>query len=322
MSVDLHTVFQGKRVAVLGASGFIGRWVSRKVQQSGAELVCFVRDVDRSAAVLARYGVNASIQRGDAREADALSRSLGAVAPHVVVNLMAYGVNPAHKDEAEAYAVNADFPGHLAEMLAGSGPSWEGNRLVHVGTQYEYGRVDQFHEDQVAEPTTLYGESKLAGTEAVIDVSTQSGLRATTARVFNVFGPGEGEHRLLPSLARAGREGVPIDLTSGEQERDFCYVEDIAEGLLRLAAADGLGGDPINLASGRLTRVAELIGEAAHQLQIDRHLLRFGARPDRAAEVLKPRVFVDRLRHLTGWLPDTSIEEGIRRTVAFAPHTE
>lgn len=322
MSVDLAAAFTDKRVAVLGASGFIGRWVCRKAQESGAEVVCFVRDPDRSRTVLARYGVEATVRHADARKPESVRRGLGAVEPHVVVNLMAYGVNPAHADQGLAQAVNAEFPGRLAEMLVDSGPSWDGNRLVHVGTQYEYGRVDEFHEDQVPEPTTLYGESKLSGTEAVIGVATTTGLPAVTARVFNVFGPGEGEHRLLPSLARAGREGVPIDLTSGEQERDFCYVGDIAEGLLRLAAADGLAGDPINLASGRLTQVAELIKEAAHQLQIDPHLLRFGARPDRAAEVMKPKVFVDRLRHLTGWLPDTSIAEGIRRTVAFVPHTE
>lgn len=322
MSVDLANAFGGKRIAVLGASGFIGRWVSHMAQGLGADLVCFVRDPDRSRVLLARYGVEAPVERADARKPDGLRRGLGAVDPHVVINLMAYGVNPAHSDEAEAYAVNADFPGQLAEMLAESGPSWDGNRLVHVGTQYEYGRVEEFHEDQTPEPTTLYGESKLSGTEAVIEVANATGLPSVTARLFNIFGPGEGEHRLLPSLARAGREDAPVDLTSGEQERDFCYVEDVAEGLLRLAAADGLSGDPINLASGRLTRVADLIREAAHQLQIDPHLLRFGARPDRAAEVMKPKVFVDRLRHLTGWLPNTSIAEGIRRTVAFVPHTE
>jgi UDP-glucose 4-epimerase len=237
----------------------------------------------------------------------------------VTFNLAAYGVNPGDQDPALAHSVNAEFPEWLAHTLGPGKTAWYGNRLVHVGTQYEYGRVREFHEDAATTPVTLYGESKLAGTQGVLAACSETGLRAVTPRIFNVFGPGEGGHRLLPTLMRAAIDGTPIDLTSGEQKRDFCVVHDIAEGLLRLGAAEPLGGDPVNLASGRTERVRDFIEEAAHQLQIDLSLLRFGARPDRPQEVLDPEVSVDRLRHVTGWLPETSVAEGIRRTVAFVP---
>ncbi len=321
MKANLRDTYSGVRVALFGGSGFIGRWVARQLVEEGADVVCFARSPDRSAQALARYGVTIPMRPVDFDDRVDLVNGLRDLDPHVTFNLAAYGVNPSDADPQRAQAVNVDFPHWLARTLSRRDTTWSGNRLVHVGTQYEYGVVSDFHEDLEPKPVTVYGKSKLAGTQAVADVCLETGLSAVTARVFNVFGPGEASHRLLPSLMRAAREGVPIDLTSGLQERDFCVVHDVAEGLLRLGAASPLGGDPINLASGRLTSLRDLVMEAAHQLQIDERLLRFGVRPDRSEEVLKPRVFVDRLRHLTGWLPDTTVAEGIRRTVAFAQQT-
>ncbi len=320
MRVDLKERYSGVRVALFGCTGFIGRWVAQRLVQEGADLSCFARSPDRSIKLLARYGVRVPVLPAQLERRHEIAQELRTFDPQVTFNLMAYGVNPADQNEDLATEVNALFPEWLGRTLAESDARWDGNRLVHVGTQYEYGAVEEFHEDALPEPVTVYGESKLAGTEAVIEGCAETGLRAVVARVFNVFGPGEADHRLLPSLIRAAAEGQPLELTSGEQERDFCVVHDVAEGLLRLGAAPPLGGDPINLATGRLIRVKDFILAAAHQLQIDSHLLRFGARPDRPEEVLKPRVFVDRVRHLTGWLPETTVDEGIRRTVAFVPH--
>ena len=137
---------------------------------------------------------------------------------------------------------------------------------------------------------------------------------ALTARLFTVYGPGEHSGRLLPSLIHAAEAGTAIDLTEGSQERDFTYVEDVAEGLLRLAESDFEPGEVVNLATGRLTSVREFVLTAAEELGLSDEQLRFGALSTRDEEMAHAPVSVDRLAELLGWLLPTSVREGIRKT--------
>jgi nucleoside-diphosphate-sugar epimerase len=137
------------------------------------------------------------------------------------------------------------------------------------------------------------------------------------ARLFTVFGPGEHPGRLLPSLQAAAASGGAVALTAGRQRRDFTYVEDVAEGLLRLAVSGVRPGEVVHLATGRLTSVREFAESAASVLGIDRQSLRFGALPDLPEEMWQDDVDVERLRALTGWAPETSISDGIRRAREF-----
>ena len=188
--------------------------------------------------------------------------------------------------------------------------------MVHAGSQAEYGPLEVLHESAEPRPETLYGRSKLAGTRALGDASRRLSVPAVTARIFNVYGPAEPANRLLPMLIRRAGDDAPIDLTSGEQERDFTFVRDVAEGLLRLGAAGALEGEPVNLATGRAVPVREIVRMAAQQLHIPASRLRFGALPDRPSEVRSQSVSVTRLVELTGWTPPTSLDEGVRLTVA------
>jgi len=314
-------VYDGVQTLVLGASGFIGRWVTWALEQRGSAVTPVARDADRAQAVLAPMGVEARVHIAGADERASLEALFERVRPAVVFNLIAYGVNPRDRDPSLAQALNDSFVGWLAEALARAPEPespWLGNRLVHVGTQYEYGPRAHMVEDAEATPTTLYGQTKLAGTHRLQETARRLGLPAVTARLCNVYGAGEAQTRLLPSMIRAARAQEAIQLSSGEQLRDFTYIEDIAEGLLRLGAAYPLAGDAVNLASGVSAPLRGLIMEMAHQLQIPTSHLEFGVRPDRAEEAREIRVSVERLRHLTGWVPQTPPAEGIRRSVASA----
>jgi nucleoside-diphosphate-sugar epimerase len=134
------------------------------------------------------------------------------------------------------------------------------------------------------------------------------------ARLFTVYGPGEHSGRLLPSLLAGARENRPIALSAGEQKRDFVYVEDVVEALLRLGASDTGPGEVVNVATGRLTSVRRFVETAAEVLAIPAEHLRFGALQPRFQESEHGDVTIEKLRRLTGWTPQTAIEEGIRRT--------
>jgi nucleoside-diphosphate-sugar epimerase len=315
------TPYRDLTVAVLGASGFIGRWVARALAGHGARLVLVARDPASASLGPTCLDGRAALVQADLSRDDAVRELLNAVRPVVVFNLAGYGVDRTERDAAMAHAINAELPRRIVEALATHDDgSWPGQRLVHVGSALEYGDIGgDLDERSEPDPTTLYGHTKLAGTRAVAHGCAEGAVRGVTARLFTVYGAGEHAGRLLPTLMDAARQHGPIPLSAGLQRRDFTYVEDVAEGLLRLgASAHAAPGEIVNLATGTLTEVRAFAEEGARVLGIDGARLAFGALPTRPEEMRHDPVSVVQLRRLVGWTPMTPISEGIRRAVRHA----
>src|SRR5262249_47865381 len=180
----------------------------------------------------------------------------------------------------------------------------------------EYGRFEGvLTEDIVPRPDGPYGVSKLAGTRLLVEACRTTGIRGLTARLSCVYGPGEPPGRLLPALMDAARTGTSIPLTPGDQRRASTCVEAGAGGLLGLGAARPLGGEPVNLSRGPLVSVRAFIEIAAAVLGMPVTALDFGALPAPTDEMACRAVDLSRLRDLTGWAPETSVADGIGRTV-------
>lgn len=311
--------YHNTRVLVLGASGFIGAWVARGLCGAGAQVYVSARDARRARSVLSRFGVHGEFAEVDVRDERAVERLLRDVQPTVTFNLAGYGVDPTERDERTAYAVNATLVDTLCHAISAvRDRNWPGLDLVHVGSALEYGAVGGIlAEDTPPRPTTDYGRSKLEGTRRLANACANLGLKGITARLFTVYGPGEHDGRLLPSLLEAAGNHAPLKLTHGRQKRDFTYVEDVVEGLLRLGRATPKPGEIVNLATGRLTSVREFAELAADIIHIPPGNLEFGAIPTRVEEMEHAEVRVGRLRQLVGWIPSESLATGIRKTVEF-----
>jgi UDP-glucose 4-epimerase len=291
--------YRDERAVVLGAAGFVGRNVVAALRERGAE----VTGVDRPGCDGAWTPLNVT-RTGE------LARFLDDVRPAFVFNLAGYGVLPDQRDADRARILNAEVPRVLCELLADTDTT-----LVHVGSAFEYGGVGgALDEDGPADPRSVYGRTKLAGTRAVQRWGDDRGVRAITARLFTVYGPGEQPHRLLPSLLRAARGDEILSLTAGEQCRDFTFVSDVAEGLCRLGLSQGPPGEVVNLATGALTSVRRFVEIAAEVLGIPDEQLAFGAIESRPDEMAHEPPTLARLRRRVGWTPPTSIGDGVRLT--------
>jgi nucleoside-diphosphate-sugar epimerase len=255
----------------------------------------------------------------DLLDCEAVRKLFAGVKPSVTFNLAGYGVDSSERDEVISYQVNRDLIESICKAVAEvKDVRWPGQDLIHAGSALEYGAIDgNLSEDSVPKPTCFYGRSKLAGTLKLARCSESFRLKTLTARLFTVYGPGEHAARLLPSLIEARRRDDGLEMTSGEQKRDFTYVEDVAEGLLRLGLAAANPGEVVNLATGRLTSVRAFAESAATVLGLDPTRLEFGKLPIRGEEMKHSDVSIKRLRQLTGWTPTTAISEGIEKTLSF-----
>ena len=181
--------YRGVRAAVFGASGFIGQWVARALSANGARVILVAR---RSETLTALADAGATVIEADLSRQAAVRDAIAASQPAIVFNMAGYGVDRGERDEKLAGTINSDLPRWIVEALATSGePLWDGQQLVHAGSALEYGEIGgDLSESSEANPTTLYGQTKLAGTIAVQRTCAELGVRGVTARLFTVYGAG------------------------------------------------------------------------------------------------------------------------------------
>ena len=308
--------FWHRRVLVLGASGFVGYWVARALRAQGAHVTCAVRTIE-GAQRLTSQQLGSVVVRRDLTALAELQKWIPALRPAIVFNLAGYGVDRSERDEAVSDTVNHLFVAELGRVVSTlPHDRWEGLRMVHVGSAQEYGTTGgMLIESSPCAPTTQYGRSKLAGTQALQRIAGESGLDVCIARLFTLYGPGEHAGRLLPSILAASRDGTSLDLTEGLQQRDFTYVEDVAEGLMRLAVSDVVPGEVVNLGTGAMHTVRSFVEVTAGVVGLAKERLRFGAVHTRPDEMSHDGVSVTRLRQLTRWSPTDDIAEGVGRTM-------
>lgn len=307
--------YRGRRVVVLGAGGYIGRRLASQLDRAGAEVIRVVRP-GGSPAPGAR-GVPLDLASpGKARDL------LHSVGPAITFNMAGYGVSPLQRDATQAQRINAELPVELGSACRDLAPGdgWSGLRLVQAGSALEYGTATgDLEESTVALPTTLYGRTKLAGTLAIAEAVAAGHLSGVTARLFTVYGPGETAGRLLPSLLAARGKPDAIPLTEGRQFRDFTFLDDVTEGLLRLGALPEAPAATVNLATGVLMTVREFVVRAAAVIGLGADQLRFGALPGRPEEMSHDPVNIGRFVAATGWRPRTTIEEGVGAVLRESP---
>jgi len=303
--------YAGRRVLVTGATGFIGRHVAAALLEQGAE----VHVVTRPGTVTPGRHLGDAL-RLDLAVTGSASAAVEQLRPAITFHLAGYGVDPAEREAELAERLNHGVAAELARICADRRDmSWVGQHLVHTGSALEYGTAaGDLAESTVPTPTTQYGITKLAGTQAIHRVVQEGDLRAVTARLFTVYGPGEHPSRLLPSLLRAAREGTSLELTDGSQRRDFTWVGDVVDVLLRLGLAPRPDLGVVNVATGVLTTVRDFAERAADTLRLPRAALRFGAIPSRPSEMSHDAVNVQRLQALAPPVPATSIERGVGYT--------
>ena len=290
------------RVAVTGAAGFIGDPVVRRLVASGDEVLALVRPGSTSPRL---QGTRATVRECPLEDGDALERLFAAERPEALVHLAWYA-------RPQDYLVSRENLASLSTSLRVTEAALAGGcrRIVGVGTCLEYAAAERaFREDDPADPVSPYASAKHAAYLVMRALAARAGAELAWARVFHLFGPGEAESRLVPSVAASLRRGEPTAVTAGEQVRDYMHVDDVAAGIAALARPGAAG--VFNVCSGEARPLRDLLATLGRILGRESGLV-FGARPYAAGESMHLAGRSDRLRQL-GWKPRfTTLEDGLR----------
>jgi len=139
-------------------------------------------------------------------------------------------------------------------------------------------------------------------------------MEAVWLRLFHPYGPMEPVGRLVPTVVRSLLERTRVQVTPGDQVRDFIHVADVASAVEAVAGSDLTGVVNVGVGQPRTVRdMLTLIGENLDAVD----LIDFGARPHREGDPMFVCANSERLRRGTGWLPRHTLEEGIADTIEW-----
>jgi len=227
--------------------------------------------------------------------------------PDVVFHLAASGVTNPSIGAPEALKINTAGTVHLLDALRTHRPQ----RIVLVGTCHEYGARESV---EGLDPINFYAASKIAAWAFARAYWRAHQLPVVTVRLFQVYGPGQPAHALIPAAIRAAQTGQDFPMTPGDQERDFIAVADVVEGMLAAAVARGIEGASIDLGTGTAHRIRSVVEMIWRLTNAQGHIL-LGALPYRPSVAMHLVADADRTAALTGWRACIGLEEGIRQTI-------
>lgn len=248
----------GTSILVTGAGGFIGNRLVRRLVESGHQVTALDSDSARLASLAERPGTGAlRTVACDIVEASAVDRVVATAQPQAVVHLVAEHVIP-WCEAGPTHAVTVNLDG-LVNVLAEIGQS-PTKRVVFASTADVYAPSHgPLREDDPLGPSSVYGASKLLGERLVAEWERQgSGRHATSVRIFNVYGPGDGNPHVIPEMLHGLAADEPIRLGNRRPSRDYIYVDDVVEVICQVLEAP-LPPRILNAGTGVATSVAGLV---------------------------------------------------------------
>lgn len=303
-----------KKCLVTGATGFIGSNLVRKLVKEDYEVYALIRP--NSVSGIERLKDIEKVKYITSAPKDILNEyKLPQL--DVCFNLASYGVNYDNQDMYEMIDGNIKYLIEVIDFVSQNNTKL----LIHTGSCFEYGITDEnrkIDEDTPLNPQSLYGAAKASSTIMGNIYAKSKGVNMVTVRPFGIYGPGEGIHKLVPQLINAALNNKKIDMTYGEQIRDYLYIDDLVEAYIKISENNELKQNEIyNICSGNQIKIKEFSDIICQITGCIKDIFKLGKVPYRSNEVMyfvgDNKKIVNKIK----WKPKVSLEEGISLMIYY-----
>lgn len=287
--------FTGEKILILGAGGFVGNRLYHKLPSKGNTIV----GTDR---------------KGMFHQIDVLKDNWQAfifeIQPTVIINCIAYGNSNHHNNKDLIKQTVFDF---AVDLITFCIDNLKLTAFVQFGSSSEYGDNCNFaNEDFELKPNSDYSKYKGALSAFCEKLIAEKEFPLIYYRLFSIYGPGEPESRLVPTLLRAASKGEFPQLGDADISRDFVYVDDVVDavnvGIQKAKNNPGI----YNICSGRNTRLKEICEIVKHQFQLSVTPI-FGTRENHKWDLIDWCGNPEKVNSELGWKARTSLEDGLMK---------
>ena len=287
-----------RNILVTGATGFIGRRLVHRLEQSGNRVHRFARSLGND--ILETGAFNPFLDKG----VDIVFHLAGRIF-----------VPDSWKNPAEFYAVNTLGTQHVLDFC-----STTKARHIFVSA-YIYGipqylPIDELHP---VSPNTPYNHSKWLAEELCRFYAKEMGVRTVVLRPFNLYGPGQSDHFLIPTIVRQARRGDEIIVKDDAPRRDYLHVDDFVDACILSLEYSALPFWVFNVGSEYSVSVREVIETAIRALGT--HVNWRSAGKNRKNEIPDTIADCSAIKRALNWRPRMSFEEGIQLLLETEKHS-
>lgn len=297
------------RILIVGGTGFVGRNLARKalnLRYNVSVVSLHEPEQENIEQGVSYYPVNIG-------DYDSLKETLKHISPDYVVNLGGY-VDHSNFFSGGDDVINTHLKGvmNLARAL-----NWEQVKgFVQVGSSDEYGGNPAPQSEEIKEcPFSSYSFAKTAASYFLQMLHRENNLPVSMVRLFLVYGPGQNRQRFIPQIIQGCLKGDTFPTSLGEQKRDFCYIDDVADGIISILGNPRTFGQVINLASGNPTSIKDLIEFI--RTCVGSGTPEYGKLAYREGENMALYADISKAEQLISWHPAVSLEPGILKTIEF-----
>jgi CDP-glucose 4,6-dehydratase len=311
--------WQDRPVFVTGATGLLGGWLTKRLVEFNADLVCLVRDwVPQSELVRSGTMERVKVVRGDVRNQKLLEQSLGEYEIETVFNLAAQTIVPiANRNPISTFETNIGGTWTLLEACRRS-PTVK--QIVQASSDKAYGEhKDLPHvEEHPLIATHPYDVSKSSADLLARTYAATFDVPVVITRCGNFFGGGDlNWNRVVPGTIRSVvRNKPPVIRSDGKFVRDYFYVEDAVEAYVEmaehLAQNQNLRGEAFNFSYEQPKNVLEIVDLVLKLMRSD---LKPEIRNQATGEIRSQYLSAQKARKILGWKPLFTLEEGLKRTI-------
>lgn len=290
------------RVLITGVTGFIGRLLAQRLIESDVEPMGLALPEDIAQYNDARPAGRQALKLfpADLRDASATAEVVAQVKPDRIVHLAAVGVT--EPSITSRVAVEHNVHGALNLIHAAfqnPGLSNPARQLIVIRTPGEY------------HPANAYAASKAAAWSFCQMYAARYQWPVVGAMIFQAYGPRQPAHTFVQAALRAALAGQDFAMTSGDQRRDWIYLDDVAAGLIAAMAVDLPPGTSVDLGTGARTSLLD-VAQMAYQLAGRGGKILPGALPNRAGEEIEQVADVGRSKTLLNWRPKVELADGLQ----------
>ncbi|MEM2899389.1 MAG: GDP-mannose 4,6-dehydratase [Thermoplasmata archaeon] len=294
------------KIYITGADGFIGSHLVEKAYNSGLEVIAHCRNQPRRIPPYLQD--KCKIVIGDIRSRECLKNIADCDA---VYHLAAMSFVPRSiEDPFTALDVNFKGTFNLLDAIRGSN-----TRIIFASTSHVYG-IPQYlpiDEKHPLEPTTPYGASKLAADRLVRAFGECYGIPYVILRLFNIYGPRQDAHFIIPTIIRQCLDERRVVLGNGLAVRDFLHVDDLTNLLILCLHSENAKNNTFNVGSGYTISIQALAKKIMKIAGIDGEPI-FDISRARKNDIEQLTVNFDKIKNTLPWKPKISLHDGLNAT--------
>lgn len=312
MRENINEDCKGKTIFVTGGAGFLGSEIVKQISISGGNVIVF-DNFSSGKKIYIDNLKNVKIVKGDIRNRSSLQKSINK--SKYIINLAALPFIPDSFYYPQEF-FEANTNGTLNVILESTNKN-KLERFVHISTSEVYGTAKKLpmDEDHPILPHSTYAVSKLAGEKAVFTMHKERDFPAVMIRPFNAFGPNITQPYIIPEIISqilSGKKSVSLGYI--DSERDFTYVSDTANAIIKALFSEKAIGETINIGSNKSYKIKNIVKLVSSildtnvKINIEKNRLR-------PYDVTMLLCNNKKAKKLLNWEPTISFESGLKHTI-------